>query len=143
MSSIGDEVQETRAQAYARALEAWGQWLRHWRRTGAPRALHTTLICKEIAAERFAAWRAELRAERSARQSIRIARTERDLEQMLVHAKRDEQAILATRGLTDLADALTDDGGRAHSIGRGQGREADLSEPPTARAGGSGACDQP
>jgi hypothetical protein len=64
----------------------------------------------EIAAERFAAWRAELRAERSARQSIRIARTERDLEQMLVHAKRDEQAILATRGLTDLADALADDG---------------------------------
>ena len=48
---------ETRAQAYARALEAWGQWLRQWRRTGAPRALHATLICKEIASERFAAWR--------------------------------------------------------------------------------------
>ena len=92
-------VQETRAQAYARALEVWGQWLRHWRRTGAPRALHATLICKEIASERFAAWRAELRAERSARQSIRIARTERDLQQtakspLQMHGIRGDQRLI-------------------------------------------------
>ena len=55
--------QETRAQAHARALVVWGQWLQHWRRTGVPRALHATLVCKQIAAERFAAWRAELRSD--------------------------------------------------------------------------------
>ncbi len=70
--SIGG-VQETRAQAYARSLEVWGQWLRQWRRTGAPRALHAALACKQIASERFGAWRAELRADRSARQSMRAA----------------------------------------------------------------------
>ena len=43
------------------------------------------------------------------RQSMRIARTESDLEQLLVHTKRNEQAILATHGLTGLADALADD----------------------------------
>jgi hypothetical protein len=82
MSSTGSVggVQETRAQAYARALEVWGQWLRQWRRTGTPRALHATLACKQIASERFAAWRAELRADRSARQSMRAARTELVLE---------------------------------------------------------------
>ena len=90
--SVGG-VQETRAQAYARALEVWGQWLRQWRRTGAPRALHAALTCKQISSERFAAWRAELRADRSARQSMRVARTERALDQMLVQIRRDEEAI--------------------------------------------------
>jgi hypothetical protein len=94
-------VQETRAQAYARALEVWGQWQRHWRRTGAPRALRASLICKQIASERFAAWRAELRTERLARQSIRAARTERVLDRMLVHISHGEQ--------TDLANTLVDD----------------------------------
>jgi hypothetical protein len=92
MSSING-VRETRAQAYGRALEVWGQWLRHWRRTGAPRALHATLICKQIAAEKFAAWRAELRADRSARHAMRAARNELALDQMLAQIRRDEQAL--------------------------------------------------
>jgi hypothetical protein len=96
--SVGG-VQETRAQAYARALEVWGQWLRQWRRTGAPRALHATLACKQIATERFAAWRAELRADRSARQSMRAARSELVLDQMLVQIRRDEEASELARGL--------------------------------------------
>ena len=54
-------------------------------------------------------------AERSARQSVRIARTESDLEQMLVHTRRDEQALFGDAGLTDLADALADDRG-AHAF---------------------------
>jgi hypothetical protein len=101
MSSTGSVggVQETRAQAYARALEVWGQWLRQWRRTGAPRALHATLACKQIAAERFAAWRAELRADRSVRQSMRAARSELVLDQMLVQIRRDEEASELARGL--------------------------------------------
>ena len=108
--SVGG-VQETRAQAYARALEVWGQWLRQWRRTGAPRALHAALTCKQISSERFAAWRAELRADRSARQSMRVARTERALDQMLVQIRRDEEAIESARGLAadDMALALTVD----------------------------------
>jgi hypothetical protein len=32
-------------------------WLRLWRHTGAPRALHATLVCKQIASEELAAWR--------------------------------------------------------------------------------------
>jgi hypothetical protein len=40
-----DRGQETCAQAYARSLDVWGQWLRQWRRTGAPHALQTDLIC--------------------------------------------------------------------------------------------------
>ncbi len=105
--SVGG-VQETRAQSYARALDVWGQWLRQWRRTGAPRALHAALTCKQIAAERFAAWRAELQADRSARQSMRVARTERALDQMLVQITHDEEAIEAARGLPSdhLAGAL-------------------------------------
>ena len=86
-------VQETCAQAYARALEAWGQWLRHWRRTGAPRALHATLVCKQIASEKFAAWRAELLADRSARQAVRATRTALALDQTLGQIRRDEQAL--------------------------------------------------
>ena len=108
--SIGG-VQETRAQAYARALEVWGQWLRQWRRTGAPRALHATLACKQIASERFASWRAELRADRSARQSMRAARTELALDQMLVQIRRDEEAVELARGLAvdNLAGMLVDE----------------------------------
>ena len=94
-----DGVQETRAHAYARALEAWGQWLRQWRRTGAPRALHATLVCKKIASERFAAWRAELRSDRLARQSMRAARAERLLDRMLVQGGRDEQVINSAEAL--------------------------------------------
>jgi hypothetical protein len=113
MSSTGSVggVQETRAQAYARALDVWGQWLRQWRRTGAPRALHAALTCKQIASERLAAWRAELRADRSARQSMRVARTERALDQMLVQIRRDEEAIESARDLTpdDMAGALAVD----------------------------------
>ena len=88
-----DGVQETRAQAYARALEAWGQWLRQWRRTGAPRALHATLICKQIASEKFAAWRAELRADRSARHAMRATRNALAMDQMLAQIRHDEQAL--------------------------------------------------
>ncbi|MGA9011532.1 MAG: hypothetical protein WB509_03485 [Acetobacteraceae bacterium] len=108
--SVGG-VQETRAQAYARSLEVWGQWLRQWRRTGAPRSLHVALACKQIASERFGAWRAELRADRSARQSMRAARTERVLDQMLVQIRDDEKAIELARGLAvdNLTGALADD----------------------------------
>ena len=88
-----DGVQGTRAQDYARALEAWGQWLQHWRRTGAPRALQATLVCKQIASEKFAAWRAELQADRSARHAMRAARTGLALDQMLAKIRRDEQAL--------------------------------------------------
>ena len=99
-------AQETRAQAHARALDVWGQWLQHWRHTGAPRALHAALVCKQIASERFAAWRAELRADRSARQSMRTARIERVLDQMLVQTGRDEQMI---QSASNPAEALADD----------------------------------
>jgi hypothetical protein len=105
-----DGAQETRAQAYARALEAWGQWLRHWRRTGAPRALHATLVCKQIASEKFAAWRAELRADRSARHAMRAARNELALDQMLAQIRREEQAIKSSGLASDeLAKVLADD----------------------------------
>jgi hypothetical protein len=97
---------ETRAQAHARALVVWGQWLQHWRRTGAPRALHATLVCKQIAAERFAAWRAELRSDRLARRSMRAARTERVVDQMLVQGGRDEQVIQSAK---NSAEALVND----------------------------------
>jgi hypothetical protein len=40
-----DRGQETCVQAYACSLDVWGQWLRQWRRTGAPHALQTDLIC--------------------------------------------------------------------------------------------------
>jgi hypothetical protein len=86
-------VQDTHAQAYARALEVWGQWLRHWRRTGAPRALHATLICREIAGEKLAAWKDELGAHRSVRQAIRAAQAELALDQKLAQIRRDEQAL--------------------------------------------------
>lgn len=99
-------ARETRAQAHARALEVWGQWLRDWRRTGAPRALHATLVCRQIAAERFAAWRAELRSDRLARRSMRAARTERVLEQMLVQTGRDERVI---RSAANSAEAPVED----------------------------------
>jgi hypothetical protein len=92
-------ARETHAQAHARALAVWGQWLRHWRRTGAPRALHATLVCKKIASERFAAWRAELRSDRLARQSMRAARAERLLDRMLVQGGRDEQVINSAEAL--------------------------------------------
>ena len=137
-------MQETRAQAYARALEAWANGYGNGGAPGRHARFMPPSFCKEIASERFAAWRAELRAERFARQSMRIARTESDLEQMLVHTRRDEQAILATRAASAIwPTRWRTTGGRAHSIGRGQGREADPSEPPTASAGGHGACDQP
>ena len=52
MSSIDlVEGQETRAQAYTRALEAWGQWLRQMAAHRGATRVHATLICKEIAAE--------------------------------------------------------------------------------------------
>jgi hypothetical protein len=106
-----DGVQETDAQPYARALEVWGQWLRQWQRTKTPRALHATLICKQIAAEKFAGWRAELRADRSARHAMRAVRTELALDQTLAQIRRDEQAIKASGGLAsgELAEVLADD----------------------------------
>ena len=107
--SISDSVegtQETRAQGHARALIVWGQWLQHRRRTGAPRALHATLVCKQIASERFAAWRAELRSDRLARRSMRAARSELVLDQMLVQSGCDERVI---QSMNNSAEALVDD----------------------------------
>jgi hypothetical protein len=87
-----DRGQETCAQAYARALDVWGQWLRQWRRTGAPRALQTALICKQIASEKFDVWKAELRTDRSSRQAMRAARTGLSSDKMLHQIRRDERA---------------------------------------------------
>ena len=106
-----DGAQETRAQAYARALEVWAQWLRQWRRTKAPLALHATLICKQIAAEKFAARRTELQADRSARHAMRDARTELALDQMLAQNRRDERA---SRSAGELIEALADDADAFH-----------------------------
>ena len=85
----------------------WGQWLRQWRCTKAPRALHATLIiCKQIAAEKIAAWPAELQADRSARHAMRDARTELALDQMLAQNRCDEPA---SRSAGELAESLVDD----------------------------------
>jgi hypothetical protein len=91
-----DGSPETCAQAYARALDVWGQWLRQWRRTGAPRSLQATLICKQIASEKFGAWKAELRTGRSSRQAMRAARTELSLDKMLSNQTR--RACIGARG---------------------------------------------
>ncbi len=111
-----DGVQETCARAYDRALDAWGQWLRQWQRTKSPRALHATLVCKRIAAEKFAAWRAELQMQRSARQIMRVARAELGLDQMLYKIRRDERAfkqtpphVVAPNAMRSERDLETDD----------------------------------
>ena len=87
------------AQAYARALMMWGQWLRHWRLTRDPRALRTTLACKLIAAEKLAIWRAELALYRSvwAARAERAAREEFSLHKVLRQIRRDERVLRATQ----------------------------------------------
>jgi hypothetical protein len=76
------------AQAYGRAVEAWGQWLHHWRRTRDGRALRTALACEWIAKERFAVWQAELKvnhsvwgahAERAAREQLAVHKVMRQI----------------------------------------------------------------
>jgi hypothetical protein len=60
-------------------LTVWGQWLRQYRHTRAPRSLQTALICREIAAEKLAIWHADLKLIQSAMQTERaerVARTE-------------------------------------------------------------------
>lgn len=87
------------AHAYARALQIWGQWLRHWRLTRDPRALRTTLACKLIAAEKLALWQAELALNRSvwAARVERAAREELSIHRVLRQIRRDERALRATQ----------------------------------------------
>ena len=87
------------AHAYARALQIWGQWLRHWHLTRDPRALRTTLACKLIAAERLAIWQAELGLRRSvwAARAERAAREEFSIHKVLRQIRRDERVLRATQ----------------------------------------------
>jgi hypothetical protein len=104
------------AHAYARALLVWGQWLRHWRLTGDPRALRTTLACKLIAAEKLAIWRAELALDRSvwAARAERAAREELSLHRVLRQIRRDERVLRATQfdlALGQMVSDVIDSGG--------------------------------
>jgi hypothetical protein len=87
------------AHAYARALQSWGQWLRHWCLTRDPRALRTAFTCKEIAAEKLAIWQAELALRRSvwAARAERAAREEFSLHKLLRQIRRDERVLRATQ----------------------------------------------
>jgi hypothetical protein len=93
-------MQETSSQAYGRALSVWGQWLRQYRRTRAPRALQTALVCSEIAAEKLVVWRAELKLNRSAGRAAREEQAERHalaLDAVLREIRDDERVLRAVR----------------------------------------------
>lgn len=92
-------MQTPSLQAYARALQIWGQWLRHWCLTRDPRALRTTLACKLIAAEKLAIWQAELALRRSvwAARAERAAREEFSLHKLLRQIRRDERVLRASQ----------------------------------------------
>lgn len=93
-------MQKTPAQAYGHALAVWGQWLRQWRLTRSPRALHTALICEQIAAEKLADWHGELKLNRSAIRAARAeraAREELSLHKIMRQIRRDERELRATQ----------------------------------------------
>lgn len=92
-------MQTPSLQAYARALQIWGQWLRQWCLTRDPRALRTTLACKLIAAEKLAIWQAELALRRSvwAARAERAAREEFSLHKLLRQIRRDERVLRASQ----------------------------------------------
>ncbi len=108
---------QSSAQAYGRALTVWGQWLRQYRHTHAPRALQTALACREIAAEKLIIWHADLKLIQSAMQAERaerVARTELSLDQIRREIEGDKQVLRATGRAPDAAmiawaDDLADD----------------------------------
>ena len=90
---------QSSAQAYGRALTVWGQWLRQYRLTRAPRTLQTALACREIAAEKLVIWHADLQLIQSAIQAERaerVARTELSLDKIRREIEGDEQVLRAT-----------------------------------------------
>jgi hypothetical protein len=97
------------AQAYGRAVDVWGQWLRHWRLTRDGRALRAAFACEWIAKEKFAIWQAELKvnpsvwgahAERAAREQLAVHKVMRQI--------RRDQRLLYTE---IIAAVLTPKGG--------------------------------
>jgi hypothetical protein len=87
------------AHAYGRALAVWGQWLRQYRHTRAPRALQTALACREIAAEKLAIWHADLKLTQSviqANRAARIARLELCLDEIRQEIQSDERMLRET-----------------------------------------------
>ena len=84
------------AQVYGRALTAGSQWLRQYRHTRVPRALQTALACRDIAAEKLAIWRADLKLIQSAMQAERVARFELSLDKILREIQRDESMLRET-----------------------------------------------
>jgi hypothetical protein len=89
------------AQAYGRALAVWGQWLRQYRHTRAPRALQTAIACREIAAEKLGIWHAELKSIRSVRQAERVARSVRSelFLDKIQHEIQGDESVLRKAGL--------------------------------------------
>ena len=84
------------AQAYGRALSVWGQWLRQYRHTRAPRALQTALACREIAAEKLDIWHVALKSNQSVLQADRaerVARSELLLDEIRQEIRSDEQML--------------------------------------------------
>ena len=84
------------AQAYGRALAVWGQWLRQYRHTRAPRALQTALACREIAAEKLGIWHVALKSNQSilqADRAERVARSELLLDEIRQEIRNDEQML--------------------------------------------------
>ncbi len=112
------EGMQTTAQVYGRALTVWGQWLRQYRHTRAPRALQTALACREIAAEKLIVWHADLKLIQSAMQTERaerVALTELSLDKIRCEIEGDELALCATGLALDAAmiawpDDRADDG---------------------------------
>jgi hypothetical protein len=63
--TTGAENGEMEANAQARAVQVWIMWLRHWRDTRDPRALHTARIWRAHVREVAATRRAELKAQQA------------------------------------------------------------------------------
>jgi hypothetical protein len=80
---------------YVRALEVWGQWLRHWCETRDGRALRTALACQQIAKEKSVAWQTELQASQSvwAARAERAARDELGLHKIMRQIRRDQRLL--------------------------------------------------
>lgn len=84
-----DEVLETNAQAYARAVHVWVTWLRHWRRTRDPRALHAARVCRQNVREILSVRRVELMRRQAA---YRARRADLTLDQTMYQIRSDEMA---------------------------------------------------
>ena len=80
---------ETNAQACARAIHVWVTWLRHWRHTRDPRALHAARVCRQNVREILAVRRAELVRRQAA---YRARRADLALDQTMYQIRSDEMA---------------------------------------------------